>query len=316
MSVILAIKSLTLPKLNLGSKVSLSKVEGLQSAKVVDWISSPTGIASAINVLALVVSAYLALLVGEELLKIELFKPPVTEISGGNVEIENKKNKNQESYQVILSRNLFGSTAPPPKETPPPSPVAKPKLRLVGTNPQKSHGGFAIIEDQNKNEQDVFNVSEQVFTFGKLIEVNSDYVKLEYPDRVDTLEIEDGKGAVPSGSPLEDTPPANDQTDFTVSEAELNDALGNLPLLLSQARAVPYFRNGQSIGMRLFAIRSGSMYEKLGLQNGDIITSVNESSLSDPTQALRLFEQLKSERNIGVKMERNGAARESRYSIR
>jgi general secretion pathway protein C len=114
----------------------------------------------------------------------------------------------------------------------------------------------------------------------------------------------------------ESTEEDNDQTDYTVAEAELSDALANLPLLLSQARAVPYFRNGQSIGMRLFAIRSGSLYEKLGMKNGDIITAVNENSLSDPTQALRLFEQLKNERSIKVKMERNNVSREVNYTIR
>ncbi len=289
-----------------------------------EWITSPKGIATVINGIALVIAAYLCLLAGEALLVSELFHVPHEETLGVENTENGKAKKPFDSYEVILSRNLFGSTAPAP--TPPPSAntVSKPKLRLVGTNPRSGAkssdaGSFAIIEDQNKNEQDVFSLKEQVFTYGKLIEINPENVKLEYPDRIDILEIEEGKPAAGGVlSPLgEETSGSNDdQTEFTVSEAELNDALGNLPLLLSQARAVPYFRNGQSIGMRLFAIRSGSMYEKLGLQNGDIITSVNESSLSDPTQALKLFEQLKNERNISVKMERNGAQRESRYSIR
>ena len=109
---------------------------------------------------------------------------------------------------------------------------------------------------------------------------------------------------------------SDDQTEFSVAEDELSAALANLPQLLSQARAVPYFRNGQSIGMRLFAIRSGSMYEKLGLKNGDIVLSVNENSLSDPAQALKLFEQLKSERSINVKLERNSQNMDMRYAIR
>ena len=58
------------------------------------------------------------------------------------------------------------------------------------------------------------------------------------------------------------------------------------------------------------------MYEKLGLKNGDIVKSINENNLSDPSQALKLFEQLKSERSIGVKLERDGAPRELKYSIR
>jgi type II secretion system protein C len=311
MPILSSMKSISLPKMSFGAG------ERLASAKFVDWLTSPIGVSKIVNACSIVASAYLCVLAGEELLKAELFKPPVIEItSGSGTDNGGKQSKSLETYQIITTRNLFGSTAPAPVATPAVANVPKPKLRLVGTNALRGTGAFAIIEDQNKNEQDVFNVSEQVFTYGKLIEINNESVKLEYPDRVDVLEIEEGKSAQP-GSPLGEEPaPSNDQTDFTVSEGELNDALSNLPLLLSQARAVPYFRNGQSIGMRLFAIRSGSQYEKLGLQNGDIITSVNETSLSDPTQALRIFEQLKNERNIGVKMERNGLQRDSRYSIR
>ncbi len=103
---------------------------------------------------------------------------------------------------------------------------------------------------------------------------------------------------------------------FSIADDEISSALANLPQLLSQARAVPYFRNGTSIGMRLFAIKPESLYEKLGLKNGDIILSVNENSLSDPAQALKLFEQLKTERAINVKLERNSQVSEMRYSIR
>jgi general secretion pathway protein C len=106
------------------------------------------------------------------------------------------------------------------------------------------------------------------------------------------------------------------QTDFTVEETELNDALSNLPVLISQVRAVPYFRDGQSIGMRLFALRRDSLWEKIGLKNGDILLAVNDNSLSDPSQALKIFEQLKSERSINVKLERNGSPTELRYNIR
>ena len=67
--------------------------------------------------------------------------------------------------------------------------------------------------------------------------------------------------------------------------------------------------------MRLFAIRKDSLYEKLGLKNGDIITSVNDSSLSNPAEALKLFEKLKSEREISVKLERNGEKKSLEYSI-
>ena len=87
-------------------------------------------------------------------------------------------------------------------------------------------------------------------------------------------------------------------------------------MLLTQARAVPYFKDGRSIGLRLFAIKTGSLYEKLGLKNGDILKSINGNSLGDLSQAMKLFEQLKQERSISVMLERDKQDKEFRYQIR
>ena len=87
-------------------------------------------------------------------------------------------------------------------------------------------------------------------------------------------------------------------------------------MLLTQARAVPYFRDGRAAGLRLFAVKSGSLYEKLGLKNGDILKTINGSSLADLSQAMQLFEKLKSERSIGITLERNSEDKEFKYEIR
>ena len=264
--------------------------------------------------IAAVASAFLALWAGETLLKAERIAPKVIALDDIRQSGDLKREVPLESYKIISSRNLFGATDVQAPTPPPPANVQKPKLRLVGVSIGNKTDKIAILEDLNKNEQDVFALEEQVFSYGKLIEIHPESVKLQYSDRVDTLEIEEGTSV--AGSQAAGGENSDEETNFTVAETELTEALSNLPLLLSQARAVPYFRNGQSIGMRLFAIRSGSMYEKLGLKNGDIITAVNDSSLNDPAQALKLFEQLKSERSITVKAERNGEQKVLQYSIR
>lgn len=45
--------------------------------------------------------------------------------------------------------------------------------------------------------------------------------------------------------------------------------------LAAQARLVPYFHSGQPHGYKLYAIRPGSVFAVLGLQNGDVLTTVN-----------------------------------------
>ena len=216
-------------------------------------------------------------------------------------------------YAIVLSRNIFGARSE--KADPNQAQVATSlKLRLVGTNLSPGTPACAIVENGSNKEQDVFEVNEKVFDQAKLIEVLPEKIKLEHNGKIEILALEEGDGG--AGGRSEEDGGGDEKTDFTVPEEELNAQLANLPRLLSEARAVPYFRNGSSVGMRLFAIRAGSLYEKLGLKNGDIIKMVNKSSLSDPAQALKLFEQLKSERSIVVKAERNGQDLDLNYTIR
>ena len=90
-----------------------------------------------------------------------------------------------------------------------------------------------------------------------------------------------------------------------VNTDELNTEFENFPRLLTQARAVPYFGGGKFIGLRLFAIRRESLYEKLKLKNNDILQSINGKSLKDLSHAMDLFQQLKSEKTILLRLERN-----------
>jgi general secretion pathway protein C len=225
--------------------------------------------------------------------------------------IHRKQKLPLETYSAILNSNIFGKTkseTKPQVKTQPPSPL---KLRLVAVNEISTGSRMAIIEDTQKNNQEVFDLNDTVFNQGKLVDIGKDSIKIEHNGSIETLAMQDiDSGSGDSGQT------GDGKSDFTVSEDELSAALANLPQLLSQARAVPYFRNGQSIGMRLFAIRTGSMYEKLGLKNGDIVLAVNDNSLSDPAQALKLFEQLKSEHSINVKLERNSQVMDMHYSIR
>lgn len=255
---------------------------------------------------------------GNNLSLAERFSPPEIDWKIDKNSTDTKASRPFSSYAVISQRNIFGVDKSSSEATPQQAAVTSLGLRLVGTNVSSNAASFAIIEDTKSKNQDVFDLNEMVFDQAKLVAVTQEHVKLERNGRIELLELDEGSGSSSaSGGDSESSVQSlnADQTEFSVAESELTDALANLPRLLSQARAVPYFRNGKSVGMRLFAIRRGSLYEKLGLKNGDIIKEVNNSSLSDPAQALKLFEQLKNERSVYVKTERAGQDLELRYSI-
>ncbi len=267
--------------------------------------------ASIIGKLAFIGAIVISWNVGTKWDSHDSFKFPIPLAAIDNNNLPNNLSASLNSYSVISRRNIFGKNE---QKKPTPAPVKNNKpqnLRLVGVYVKPGDSPFAIIEHTGKKEQDVFEINDIVYGSSTLRKVHSDKVILKQGSSTVILKLEEAVSS-DSASGISSN---EDGSEFSVSEDELTKALSNLPRLLSQARAVPYFRNGKSIGMRLFAIRKGSMYEKLGLKNGDIIKEVNENSLSDPSQALKLFNQLKDEKSISVVLERAGADKNLSYSI-
>jgi type II secretion system protein C len=275
------------------------------------YLLSTRGVVTLLGKLALIAAIGLGYKIGDSFRLAERNRAVPPEIENQSTPLPEDTHTSLDGYSIISTRNLFGRKSGPSQEQKPQAAKAPLKLRLVGTNVGPGVP-FAIIEETGKGDQDIFDINQMIFEQARLVEVAKDQVKVEQNGKVEILRLEEG---AERGGP-ESLSSGGEGTDFTVQEDELSKELANLPRLLSQARAVPYFRNGQSIGMRLFAIRKDSMYEKLGLQNGDILKSVNETSLSDPSQALKIFEQLKSERSINLTLERGGADKTLHYAIR
>lgn len=227
------------------------------------------------------------------------------------------KRDRSKPYNQITERNIFGPMTAPQTTTvipQPPKPITVTPFGLVGTFVAAGQAPYAIIEDQKKKVQDVFEVNASVFDEAKLVAIFADRVEIERNGQKEVLMLDD---MLASARPeTKDGIASLDDNEYIVDEAELDKALENLPLLLTQARAVPYFSDGQAVGLRLFAIKSGSLYEKIGLRNGDVLKSVNGNSMADLSQAMQLFEKLKSERSIALTIERNREEKEFKYQIR
>ena len=218
-----------------------------------------------------------------------------------------------QNWNVISSIKPFGSLDTVAKSSVPKKPTRKPSplmLTLIGTFITTGQEPYAIIESKKKREQEMFLLEDSVFDQATLKKIFKDRVEIDHNGEIEVLFLDDSIGS--SG----DSGVSEDSDDFVIDEAEVDKGLENLPLLLTQARAVPYFKDGRAIGLRLFAIKTGSLYEKVGLRNGDILKSINGNSLGDISQALKLFEKLKEERSITLLLERAKKEREFRYTIR
>lgn len=82
----------------------------------------------------------------------------------------------------------------------------------------------------------------------------------------------------------------------------------NLTRLSDVIRPTPYLVNGQPAGYRVYPGRDRKQFAALGLRPGDLIKDINGQSLTDPKQAMAIFQSLGTTDQVTVTIERNGRA--------
>ncbi|MBI2891722.1 MAG: hypothetical protein HYY13_13180 [Nitrospirae bacterium] len=206
-------------------------------------------------------------------------------------------------------------------------------LCLVGTvvSSDPAHS-FAAIQDLDMANKDVslHFVGTLIKSDVRLVRVDRTVVFFERLGYLEKLELcEDGKrkvsetpsvAAAPAPKPQTETPetkpPIEVAGGFVLERATVDEHLSNLSALLTQARVVPHFNRGVPDGFRIFSIRPGSLFEQIGLKNGDVLHSINGLDITTTEEALKAFTQLKGANRMTLQLERNGTPQAMNYDIR
>jgi general secretion pathway protein C len=100
-----------------------------------------------------------------------------------------------------------------------------------------------------------------------------------------------------------------------VPSAEVGKAFENFAEITKQARVVPYTVNGATTGFQIQRIAPGSVFQRIGLQDNDIIKGVNGASVTTADQALRLFTLFRNEREVVLDIQRGPDTLKYSYTI-
>jgi general secretion pathway protein C len=104
-------------------------------------------------------------------------------------------------------------------------------------------------------------------------------------------------------------------TKYQVQRSLVDKLLTNQAELMRSARVVPHEENGRVIGVKLYGIRRSSLLGKLGIQNGDMLRTINGFDMSAPDSALEAYSKLRSASNLSVALVRRGSAVTMDYQI-
>jgi general secretion pathway protein C len=182
------------------------------------------------------------------------------------------------------------------------------------------------------NEPTVFTVNEgrnQIADDAVLVDVRPRAVVVRRRDHFELCNADENAPGPQSMSPApqapvsDDAPPAGDMagvtkvsdTQYNLERGEVDKALGNLSEVATQARIVPSFKGGKANGFKLFSIKPGSIYSKIGLQNGDVIQKINGYEINSPDKALEIYNKLKNESSVQLDIQRRGQPMSFNYAI-
>ncbi|BFU96399.1 MAG: protein of unknown function [Nitrospira sp.] len=193
------------------------------------------------------------------------------------------------------------------------------KMKLLGVVIGDHGGVSAIVEMIASKQQLFFRLHDQVPDAGEVIEIRRDGVVIRQGGQQEFLGLSTGEDQPPMmPRPQAASTPAVPGAPIkkTLDRREVDQAIGDLPKLLSQARAVPVMANGSMSGFRMDYIAPSSFYEKIGLHQGDVLKQVNGVEIRDPSTMLTLFQQLRNERTVKLDVLRSNQRATLLYDIR
>ncbi len=165
---------------------------------------------------------------------------------------------------------------------------------------------------------------------GRLTRVQADRIVVSYAGQPTVFMLEQnssegaaparpsGVQATPGAAPVAGQLPANrtgNTIEMHLANAEVEKAFENFAEIVKQARVVPYSKDGVTVGFQIQNIVPGSVFQRIGLQNFDVIKGVNGESLTSADQALRLFTVFRNEKEVVLDVQRQNEAMKLSYVI-
>lgn len=220
------------------------------------------------------------------------------------------------AYRIISDRNLFGSidrTDGKIQINVDELESTKLSLALLGTVSGTGGFDFAVIEEKNKKKQGLFREGDAIAS-ATIIKIMRGMVVLRVDDRDEILKMEEGNlGKIGNKKQVLGSRGRGIKNVIKLKKTDINNAFKNMEKMLAQVRIRPYFSSGKPDGFMISRIKQGSIFQKMGMQNGDIIQGVNNQPIGSPDEMLKLYNRLKSGSAISLNIKRKGKTQNLKY---
>jgi general secretion pathway protein C len=214
--------------------------------------------------------------------------------------------------QAIANAHIFGIASAEPTVTAQPAATETDNLRdtrltnlaLKGTIVATAEEQAVAIIADGGGEEKVYGIGDPVTSGAKLHAIYADRVVLNENGILTNLKL---PRDFPEGTRLVDrrTRTATSRTS-TATQSIQSVLTNNATQLADVIRPTPYFADGQQQGYKVYPGRNRQQFASLGLRPGDLIKDIDGQALTDPTQAIQIFQTLGTADQVAVTIERNG----------
>ena len=238
-----------------------------------------------------------------------------------------EKTRPLSAYSAIAKRNLFNTNpdAAAPAQTINVDNLKETdlKLKLWGTVSSGERRAYAVIEDTKTREQSLYRTGDSIQN-ATLKMILRQKVVLSVNGQDEILGMEE-PGTAKRGGPSprvarqDASPPKMPVSSYprqlTLKSDQIESALENVDQLMEQARIRPHIEEGRPAGISITGIKPNTVFRKMRLRNGDIITGVNGAPIESVEDAMKVFGDLSSSPEIQLEIKRRGRKRTLNYKI-
>ena len=271
------------------------------------------------NIILITIAVYLSIGGFYKVATYRLDPAPPPRVAGDR-QISSEENETSHPlsyYQPIVERNLFntnkdaGSKPVSIKvETLKPTEL---KLKLWGTVSGLGGQTYAVIEEAKSRQQNLYKVGDAVQN-ATVKMVFREKVILSVNGQDEVLEIEENRVRASGRMPPQVASRSRRQK-ITLKRSQIENSVKNVNELMKQVKIRPHTENGQAAGLMLSSIQRNSIFRRMGLRSGDVITGVNGNSLVSVDDALKIYGNMKSSSNMSIEIKRRGRNRTIDYNI-
>jgi hypothetical protein len=107
----------------------------------------------------------------------------------------------------------------------------------------------------------------------------------------------------------------NEGNSYNIKKSVRDDMLANISEILTQARAVQIKNPDGTYSFKMTEIVAGSLYTKLGIENGDIITEVDGKKIQNLNEIMSKLGTIKDKDHFSIGFKKNGAIETKEYNF-